>query len=64
MSCSDDHCVTCGDIAVAMTVLRVDGALACCEAEGEEETVETELVGDVTPGDQVLVHAGVALVRL
>jgi hypothetical protein len=26
--------------------------------------VMTELVGDVAPGDELLVHAGVALVRL
>ena len=58
------HCITCGDIAVPMTVLRVDDGFACCEASGEQETVETALVGDVTPGDEVLVHAGVALVRL
>jgi len=64
VTCSDEHCVTCGDIAVPMTVVRVDDGLATCEAPGECEVVETALVGDVTPGDQVLVHAGVALVRL
>jgi hydrogenase maturation factor len=47
-----------------MTVVAVDDGLATCEAPGEREVVETALVGDVTPGDQVLVHAGVALVRL
>ena len=65
-----DHregCITCGDTAVAMTVERVDGerGLALCATEdGERETVETELVGPVRPGDSLLVHAGTALQRL
>jgi hypothetical protein len=60
-------CITCGDVAVEMTVLRVDDArlLALCTAAGgEKETVETELVGPVAPGDELLVHAGTALQRL
>ena len=62
----DEHCITCGDVAVEMRVLRVDAerGLALCEAEGETETVETELVGPVTPGDGLLVHAGTALQRV
>jgi hydrogenase assembly chaperone HypC/HupF len=62
----DEHCITCGDVAVEMTVLRVDDerALALCEMGGEKETVETGLVGPVAPGDAVLVHAGTALQRV
>ena len=62
----DEHCITCGDVAVEMTVLRVDDerGLALCEAEGERETVEIELVGPVAPGDGLLVHAGTALQRV
>jgi hydrogenase maturation factor len=61
----DDTCITCGDVAVEMRVLRVDGerGLALCEAEGGKETVEIGLVGPVTPGDELLVHAGTALQR-
>jgi hydrogenase maturation factor len=65
---SDQHCITCGDVAVAMRVVSTDPAerLAwCCEdASGAGEWVDVELVGDVTPGVAVLVHAGTALVRL
>jgi hydrogenase maturation factor len=45
-----------------MRVVRAspDG-LAVCEGGVE---VMTELVGAVEPGDQVLVHAGVALARV
>jgi hydrogenase assembly chaperone HypC/HupF len=59
----DEHCITCGDVAVEMTVLRVDGerGLALCEVGGAKETVETGLVGAVAPGDGLLVHAGTAL---
>jgi hydrogenase maturation factor len=62
----DDTCITCGDVAVEMTVLRVDAerGLALCEAERGKETVETALVGPVTPGDGLLVHAGTALQRV
>jgi hydrogenase maturation factor len=64
MRCDHDAtCITCGDVAVEMKVLRVDDerGLALCEAEGEKETVEIGLVGPVTPGDGLLVHAGTAL---
>jgi hydrogenase maturation factor len=61
-----DHCVTCSDEGVPMLVERIDDArgLALCAAEdGSKSTVEIALV-DVTPGDRVLVHAGVALAEL
>jgi hydrogenase maturation factor len=63
----DETCITCGDTAVAMTVLRVDderGLALCASEEGGKETVETALVGAVGPGDALLVHAGTALQRL
>lgn len=60
-----DACITCGDVAVPLTVVEVLGADARCRAEdGGEELVAIELVGDVVPGDRVLVHARVALERL
>jgi hypothetical protein len=62
VSCEEHHCVTCADEGVPMRVLEVgpDG-LAHCENDVE---VMTELVGRVAPGDELLVHAGVALARL
>ena len=50
-----------------MHVERIDDArgLALCAAEdGSKSTVEIALVEPVAPTDRVLVHAGVALVRL
>lgn len=63
--CLDDVCITCGDIAVALAVVSVDGDTARCrDGQGRVETVAIELVGHLGPGDRVLVHAGVALVNL
>jgi hydrogenase expression/formation protein HypC len=66
LDCHSDHCITCADEGIPMTVLRIDEhrALALCEAEdGDKSSVEIALV-DVEEGDAVLVHAGVALTRL
>jgi hypothetical protein len=60
VSCDESHCVTCSDEGVPMLVTDVVDGLAVCD--GIE--VMTELVGEVSPGDELLVHAGVALVRL
>jgi len=66
-ACKPDHCITCGDDAVAMTVVRIDGArgLALCEdPDGARATVETALVDPLRAGDSVLVHAAVAIAVL
>jgi len=62
-TCSTDgECITCGDVAVPLTVVSVAGADARCrDAEGREESVALEFVGPVGVGDRVLVHAGVAI---
>jgi hydrogenase maturation factor len=62
-----DHCITCSDEGVTMEVIALDDerCLALCADEsGARHTVETVLVAPVEAGDAVLVHAGVALVRL
>lgn len=63
-ACSGDHCITCSDAAVSMTVLAMDAAtgLACCVAQdGTAHIVEIGLIDDAMPGAAVLVHAGVAI---
>jgi hydrogenase maturation factor len=62
-SCDDPyHCTTCSDEGVPMRVVEVcAGRIALCEGDVE---VMTDLVPDVAPGDELLVHAGVALARL
>jgi hydrogenase maturation factor len=55
-------CITCGDVAVVLIVTDVTGADARCQDEsGRQESVAVELVGRVSPGDRLLVHAGVAI---
>ena len=59
-------CITCADEGVAMRVAAVgaDGLGSCAGPDGAPEVVDLALVAPVAPGDEVLVHAGVALVRL
>jgi len=66
ITCSaEPGCITCGDVAVALTVATVEGIDArCFDDDGREELVAIELVGAVQPGARLLVHAGVAIQRL
>jgi hydrogenase assembly chaperone HypC/HupF len=60
-------CITCGDVAVPLSVIRLDderGLALCADDEGNSETVEIDLVAPVAPGDTLLVHAGTAIARL
>ena len=66
-SCGSEHCITCGDDGVPMTVVRVDlsrGLALCAAGDVTRSTVETALVDPVAPGDVLLVHAGTALARV
>jgi hypothetical protein len=59
-------CVTCADALTRMRVLDADGAreLALCEDdEQRRRSVDTAIVGEVSPGEVLLVHAGTALSR-
>ena len=61
-----DACITCGDTAVEMSVVRIDrarGLALCQDADGRRETVEIALV-EANAGDRVLVHAATAIARL
>ncbi len=62
----DSGCLTCGDVAVPLTVIAVlDGGDAeCIDDDGRTELVATQLVGAVAAGDRVLVHARVAIALL
>jgi hydrogenase maturation factor len=65
MTCDPrDVCITCGDVGVEMRVLAVGDGLARCEAAGQERDVEIALLDAVEPGDVLLVHADVGLVKL
>ena len=66
MSCTaDTHCITCSDEGVPMVVVAPAAeGIARCEVDGAGHEVMTDLVGPVTAGEKLLVHAGVALARL
>jgi hydrogenase expression/formation protein HypC len=60
-----DGCLTCGDVAVPVTVLEADAPDAMCQDEhGQQGLVGVELVAPVLPGERLLVHGGVAISRL
>jgi hydrogenase maturation factor len=66
-ACTEEHCITCGDVAVEVRVIMADGARDL--ATGHDETgvateIDTMLVGPVEPGDRLLVHAGTAIARI
>jgi hydrogenase expression/formation protein HypC len=60
--CHGDVCVTCGDVAVEVTVLRLlpDRLAVVDTGQGTEEEVSVALVS-AAAGDTVLVHASEAI---
>lgn len=65
MPAHEDACITCGDVAVILDVVSIDGADAVCRApDGGMEHVAIELVTPVAVGDRLLVHAKVALEKV
>ena len=49
---------------VRVAATGADGMADCVDPEGVRGAVDVALVGEVVPGDALLVHAGVALVLL
>ena len=59
--CTDNACITCGDTAVEVTVIKLlPDALAVVDTGSGEEEISVALV-DATVGATVLVHAGEAI---
>lgn len=60
-----DGCTTCGDVAVPVYVVKVEGCEALVEDRlGQQASVATDLFPDLQIGDVLLVHMGVAIHRL
>jgi D-sedoheptulose 7-phosphate isomerase len=59
-----DACITCGDTAVAARVVALSGDKATIEKHGAREQIALDLIDDVSIGDTLLCHAGVALQKL
>ena len=64
-SIDQDGCLTCGDVAVPVTVtLGGEHDVLAIDRHGNEGRVAVELVGPVVPGERLLVHAGIAIEKL
>jgi hydrogenase maturation factor len=60
-----EHCVTCADEGIVMRVIELrDGNAVCADQVRARHRVAVDLVEPVAVGDQVLVHAGVAIRHL
>ncbi|MDR0960479.1 MAG: HypC/HybG/HupF family hydrogenase formation chaperone [Propionibacteriaceae bacterium] len=62
-----EQCITCSDEGVPATVLEYPVGpfdLAAVEIDGVVDEVDVMVVGDVVPGDRILVHAGSAIAIL
>jgi len=65
--CNDEVCVTCSDEGRLAEVILAPGTrfgTALVRTQAGEERIDVTMVGAVTPGDLVLIHAGTALTRL
>jgi hydrogenase maturation factor len=63
-SCTDQHCITCSDEAVEVTVVELrEGDLALVDTGTAREEVSVALV-DAHLGSRLLVHAKEAIARL
>jgi hydrogenase expression/formation protein HypC len=59
--CHDEVCITCGDTAVPVRILRLlEDEMAVVDTGSGEEEVSVALVS-ATVGDTILVHAGEAI---
>jgi hydrogenase maturation factor len=64
-TCDGPVCLTCSDQADRLVVLTTDGVEAeVVDDGGQRSRVDVSLVGPVRPGDEVLVHAGVAITAI
>ena len=63
--CDSGHCITCGDEGIPMRVIELHDEIAICADEDRaRHRIATDLVAPVAIGDEVLVHAGVAIAHL
>ena len=51
-------------IAVPMRVVEIDGSNAVAEVGGVKRRARVDLLGDVSVGDYILVHAGLAISKV
>jgi hypothetical protein len=63
--CTDEVCITCSDEGrPAEVLLTTNGTTTWVRTAEGTETIATDLTGPLSPGDLVLVHAGLAISKL
>ena len=61
----EEHCITCSDEGIVMSVIELrDGVAVCADGDRARHRIATDLVEPVAVGDELLVHAGVAIAHL
>jgi len=62
---ADHHCLTCSDEMVTVSVIHIDqdAGLALVEVSNQIEEIDITLVEDISLGDLLLAHGGVAIGR-
>jgi hydrogenase assembly chaperone HypC/HupF len=64
-STANEHCITCSDEGIPMRVIELrDGNAVCADQDRARHRVAVDLVEPVAIGDELLVHAGVAITHL
>jgi len=59
-----ERCITCSDEGLPMRVVelpRTDGIAICTDGTGAVQEVAVDLLEALSIGDEILVHAGVAI---
>jgi hydrogenase maturation factor len=65
--CEGDTCITCSDEAHPGRILTLPSdpfGLAVVRTAAGLEEVDVSLIGEVTPGQEILIHAGTAIGRV
>jgi hydrogenase maturation factor len=61
----EEHCITCGDEGTPMRVIELcDGSAVCADEDRGRHSIAIDFVEPVVIGDELLVHAGVAIRHL
>lgn len=51
-------------VAIPMRIKVIDGSVALAETDGVTRKVRVDLLPEVTVGDYILVHAGIAITKV
>jgi hydrogenase maturation factor len=64
LDAAPERCITCSDEGLPMRVISPAdevGQAICVDEDGTEQSVAVDLLESVAVGDDILVHAGVAI---